>query len=487
MKKFVALLLILVLTVSALSITALAADPVMPLQVPEADAGVKVTSSTNSEVYYFDTLDNDLVAWVCHDVPGDKTITLLKDLSLSNPGATGARFITIPSNLDQWYNRSTTSKLIIDLNKKTLSYTGISNLFYCDRFGLELRNGTIRYTGEGASRNIVCFGSSGGRTATTAGTTVWTPTVTFDHVNAFNLTEEAGGVVVRSAEYAPRINVKNSTLWCNATLAIYITKTTQADIGSGTPYTGDFDARIDISNSTVGSSKNYAIGATDPVKLTVQDSLLVSNGKKGTMTGNDDLFEIEANTAEPEIQEDWSKTVDGIAMSGKSFMYGLAGELPELPFTDVAESDWYYTFVQDLYFKNVIDGMTATTFVPNGTLTYGQALKLIALGIGESEPQKTGTHWASGYLKLAQDKGWIAGDVNLDASISRLAFCQIAAKAKGLTEQPASNPFTDTSDPAVLALNKADVIGGMGDGKFAPDATLTRAQISKIVSLLSEL
>ena len=38
---------------------------------------------------------------------------------------------------------------------------------------------------------------------------------------------------------------------------------------------------------------------------------------------------------------------------------------------------------------------------------------------------------------------------------SRLAFCQIAAKAKGLTAQPASNPFTDCTDASVLALVKA--------------------------------
>ncbi|MBQ7254994.1 MAG: S-layer homology domain-containing protein [Oscillospiraceae bacterium] len=158
-----------------------------------------------------------------------------------------------------------------------------------------------------------------------------------------------------------------------------------------------------------------------------------------------------------------------------------------LPFTDVKSSDWFYTYVKDLYTDGTVSGMTATTFVPGGNLTYGQALKLIVCALGHGEQAKSGAHWASGYLTFAKDKGWLTGDVNLDGSISRLNFCKIAAKAKNLTAQPESNKFTDTSDPDVLALNHAGVVGGMSETTFAPDSTLTRAQISKIISLLRKL
>ena len=156
----------------------------------------------------------------------------------------------------------------------------------------------------------------------------------------------------------------------------------------------------------------------------------------------------------------------------------------KLPFTDVKEADWFYTYVKDLYNDGTVNGMTATTFVPNGNLTYGQALKLIVCALGHGEQASTGGHWASGYLKFAQDKGWIAGDVDLNGNVTRLAFCQIAAKAKNLTEQPASNPFKDTNDTAVLALNKAGVINGMSADTFSPNGLLTRAQISKIIHTL---
>ena len=159
----------------------------------------------------------------------------------------------------------------------------------------------------------------------------------------------------------------------------------------------------------------------------------------------------------------------------------------DMKFTDVNPNDWYYAYVADLYNDSVISGMTATTFAPNGTLTYGQALKLITLIAGEADPVKTGSHWASGYLTLAKSKGWLTEDVNLDGTITRLALCKIAAKAKKLTAQPETNPFKDTDDKDVLALVKAGVINGMTDTTFQPNGLLTRAQISKIIGLLRVL
>ena len=154
---------------------------------------------------------------------------------------------------------------------------------------------------------------------------------------------------------------------------------------------------------------------------------------------------------------------------------------PALKFTDVAQTDWYYSFVQELYGKGIVSGMTETTFVPNGTLTWGQALKLLTCGLGKGEQAATGAHWASGYLDYAKSQKWLDKDEDLNGPISRLAFCQIAAKAKDLTAQPAANPFKDCADKDVLALVNAGIISGMSADTFAPDKTLTRAQISKII------
>ena len=158
----------------------------------------------------------------------------------------------------------------------------------------------------------------------------------------------------------------------------------------------------------------------------------------------------------------------------------------KLPFTDVKSADWFYTYVKDLFKEGTVNGMTDTTFVPNGKLTYGQALKLIVCGLGKGEQAATGSHWASGYLAFAKNQKWLDTDVDLNGAISRLQFCQIAAKAKGLTEQPASNPFKDCADKDVLALVNAGIINGMSADTFAPDDTLTRAQISKIIWCMTD-
>ena len=155
------------------------------------------------------------------------------------------------------------------------------------------------------------------------------------------------------------------------------------------------------------------------------------------------------------------------------------------PFTDVKESDWFYPFVKELSRCKKVNGMTETTYAPNATLTYGQALKLIAGALGQKAATKSGEHWANGYLKIAKDKKWLEGDVDLDAPISRVAFCRIASKAKGITSQPKTNPFTDTDDAAVLALNKAGIINGMTEKTFEPETILTRAQIAKIILRLT--
>ena len=50
----------------------------------------------------------------------------------------------------------------------------------------------------------------------------------------------------------------------------------------------------------------------------------------------------------------------------------------------------------------VINGFSNGTFQPNSNVTYGQALKLIMLAAGYPAQEKTGTHWASGYLTKAK-------------------------------------------------------------------------------------
>jgi hypothetical protein len=156
-------------------------------------------------------------------------------------------------------------------------------------------------------------------------------------------------------------------------------------------------------------------------------------------------------------------------------------------FTDVKQGEWYYSYVTELAGAGVINGVGNGLFKPSGTLTWGQSVKLLMLATGYDEQSPTGTHWASGYMDKAVADGIIPAGKNPDAAISRLEFCQSAAKALGLTASDKASPFTDTADGSVTALNEKGIIDGVGNGLFAPDKTLTRAQISKIIYLIRNM
>ena len=491
MKKLLSLLLAAVMVFGLLTFTVSADDVEMPPECDAENAGVKVTGSATkdapAETYCFETLNNEIIKWAIAMLPGNKTFTLQKDLDVSETDPYNSTSqMMIPATQSMWYGGKggSTQQVMFDLNGHTLSYTGDRNLFFVQRYGCSFKNGTIRYTCVGNTRAILTLGTTTGFTATTSGS-LWEPKITFDNVKAFNLTPE-GGAIISSNEYAPRITIKNSTFWSTDGAPLRMGKTDQSNLPNGTPYAGDYDAQVSIMKSVVGSGKTYAIYSRDEVELKVGDAVLVSG--KESMTDEKTLLDVTAvaGSDEPTVVEGWSAEEDGVSMSGTAYVYGTApGEAP-LPFTDVAEGDWFYSFVKQMYNKKIISGMTATTFVPNGTLTYGQALKLLVAAIDSDPGNASSGHWASNYLAAAKEKGW-TGDVDLDGKITRLAFCQIAAKAKGLTEQPASNPFTDTADTSVLALVNKGVINGMSENTFAPDNTLTRAQIAKIIALLTAL
>ena len=158
-----------------------------------------------------------------------------------------------------------------------------------------------------------------------------------------------------------------------------------------------------------------------------------------------------------------------------------------LGFADVPAASWYYGYVTDLANAGVVNGVGNNLFDPAGMLTYGQAMRLLLVTAGYGEQERTGSHWASGFMDKAAAEGFIPRGADPDAPISRLAFCRAAAKAIHAETALTQSPFTDTNDPGVLALYEAGVIDGMGDGIFAPEATLTRAQISKIIWCIREL
>lgn len=176
----------------------------------------------------------------------------------------------------------------------------------------------------------------------------------------------------------------------------------------------------------------------------------------------------------------------GSAIGVGKFSLGFVNE--QVKFSDVTSSTWCYKYVAELSDAKVISGYSNGTFKPNSTISYGAALKLImrAAGYPDLAPTVPGSTF-SGYLDRARADGLITrSNVNLSAPITRLQVAQLAAGALklDLTELSSVQPFTDTTDKHVQALNAAGIVEGYfsnGTSTFKPNNTLTRGQVSAIV------
>jgi|GEM_PF-3313536 len=187
---------------------------------------------------------------------------------------------------------------------------------------------------------------------------------------------------------------------------------------------------------------------------------------------------------------------------------GTANDKGAAVFTDVNKETyaWAYEGIDALTKAGVIKGMTETTFGPELTATNAQmiALAVRIAGLtaeGATTDKVDASHWVAAELAVADAKGILSvyGDkIDVEAATTReIAFTLLynALKAAGVTlpETAEAIEFTDASSidancvEAINALVKAGIVNGMGDGTLAPKATLTRAQLAKILGLANAI
>ena len=188
-------------------------------------------------------------------------------------------------------------------------------------------------------------------------------------------------------------------------------------------------------------------------------------------------------TLDVAVMEYITKELKGVI--GKQYA-APQGRILMNPFKDVKVSSWFGQYVIDLYNDGVVAGTSATTYAPNDTLTWAAALKLLLVSSGDLKSEDaTGADWSKNTIAKAAELGLVAADLDGAKAISRLEFCQVAAKLNKLAESKTESKFTDCTDGYVMALVDAKVINGMTATTFEPDASLTRAQIAKIIYQLN--
>ena len=267
MKKLLSLLLAVAMVCTCLGTLALATDK--PAAAAEADAGVKVVTASG-ETSYFATLNDQVVNWSLEQA-GGATITVLKDLEVTSEG-TGSRFISLPADCTD------ANPLVLDLNGKTVTYTGAANVFTFDGDGsLTVKNGTLIRAAEG-TRNVFAFGTSSSSTLAADGKTLLTPTLTIENAHVYSLAKGQAGFIFICRTFTPTINIKNSTLWTlnseEYTVAhLVATSQSKAEV----KYEGAFAPVLNIEGSVVGTNGNQTFtNETDGVTVNVKDSILAS-------------------------------------------------------------------------------------------------------------------------------------------------------------------------------------------------------------------
>lgn len=172
----------------------------------------------------------------------------------------------------------------------------------------------------------------------------------------------------------------------------------------------------------------------------------------------------------------------------------------KFPFKDVSKADWYYDSVRSAWKNGLIDGVTATEFRPDSTLTVAQAIKLAA-ALHQLEhlgkvTLSNGSPWYSSYVEYAVANDIIEKayqnytDAQMNAPVTRGEFVHIFHGAE--STYTAINTVADNTIPDVKMTDKfaaeiyefyrAGILTGSdAKGTFHSASSIKRSEVSAIL------
>lgn len=182
-------------------------------------------------------------------------------------------------------------------------------------------------------------------------------------------------------------------------------------------------------------------------------------------------------------------------------MLPISALATELPFNDVAPTAWYYQDVKKAVETGLINGRTPTTYVPDGNMTYAEAVKLAACMHQKfttgSVSLKNGSPWYQSYVDYAKGSGIIAEDFPWNENATRAGYMGIFAKALPDTALVEINTIADNAIPdvpmthvksaAIYKLYRAGIVQGVDDQKrCSPDSNIKRSEVAAILTRMMD-
>lgn len=168
-------------------------------------------------------------------------------------------------------------------------------------------------------------------------------------------------------------------------------------------------------------------------------------------------------------------------------------------FADVSASAWYYGAVKAAAESGLVNGRADGLFIPEGTLTWAEAVKLAAClyqryydGAVTLE-NGSGAAWYSPYVSYARANGILAqtpSDYN--AVITRAQFAALLCRSLPASEYAVINTVADGAVPdvnlygtygaSIYTLYRAGILSGTdGAGYFSPTLAIRRCEVAAIL------
>ncbi|MCU7651786.1 S-layer homology domain-containing protein [Acutalibacter sp. LFL-21] len=218
---------------------------------------------------------------------------------------------------------------------------------------------------------------------------------------------------------------------------------------------------------------------------------------------NEDAESLSYETS-GEIQEDGTASLKMTHASQYAIV--IDEKSHQLPFTDVTSGTWYEGAVRYAYLHDIMEGMSATTFQPNGTLSRAMAVQIFYNlegqpdisdeNLGYPYEDVNAEEWYGDAVYWARltgvATGYGDGTFHPSASITRQEFAQMLynyAKHKGydltaagdLSTFPDSGSVADWAEAAMSWANGNQLINGHDDGTIDAAGIGTRAQAASIL------
>ena len=332
--------------------------------------------------------------------------------------------------------------------------------------------------------------STGG--GSSSGSTVKTDTVTNPDGSVTKTETKSDGTVVETTTGKDG-SVSKTTTNPNGSS---VTETKAADGSTGTVKTdknGNTEAETKVSAKAVEDAKKSGEAVKAPVEVKATRNSSTAPTVKIELPGNsgDTKVEIPVTNVKPgtvavlvhpdgteEIVKNSLPTEDGIQLTVNG---GATVKIVDnsKDFIDT-RNHWAKDAIDFVSARGLVSGMSATIYAPNASTTRAQLWTILAR---QNNADLTGgATWFENAQNWAKEKG-ISDGTNPNGTINRAQMVTMLWRAMGQSAAGSAANFTDVPADAYYAQAVAwavenGITAGVGNGRFDPNSTCTRAQIA---------